>query len=237
MMSQFVDIATNATDVCFLKRYQVLQILVDIYFERVDSIKGNVTEFHWQQLTLHLAVVAVKNLIKLDMMPVVELYSDLLHIEKRDNEDVLDLRCVKANVFLFDFVGEINRGLRVNDWKMEFDRLLPLLKLLAMLGCSNALVVTMRCIANREALVRITSLLCTITSTYLLATYRPIFHINIIPNVSSNMSELHCATQTPTTSHAHILDLITHLEQQVNNIFKSSSDTYTEGTRALQVIR
>ena len=179
MMFQFVDIATNATDVCFLKRYEVLQIAVDIYFERVHSLKGGATEFHSQQLALHLVVVALKNLIRLDnvMMPVVQLYSELLHTEKRDSKHALDLRCVKANVFLFDFFGEMNQGWRVNDWKMEFDRLVPLLKLLATLGCSKALVVTIRCIVNTVALVRISNLLCKIASVYVkLATHTYISH-------------------------------------------------------------
>ena len=237
MQFKFVDIATNAGDVRFLESYPMLRIVPKIYFERVHSFKCNETEFHWQQLTLHLVVVVTKNLIRGGMLFIVELYSKLTQIEKRESEDLLDFRSMDANVFLFDFFGEIEKEWRDNKWASEFKKSATLLKLLAMLGCSKAVLVTLRCISNTTALERVRNLFLKVVTACVLEGHLSTFQTESMPDVTSIISQLHCATKGSTVSNAHILNLITHLEQQVITISESSSDGHAKAFRALQVIR
>ena len=235
---KFVNIATNATDVRFLDSYDILRIVAETYFERVQSLKHDATEFHWQQLTLHIVVVMLKNLISMGVMFVVELYSQLLEIEKRDNEHLLDFRSTKANVFLFDLFGEIEQRWRHEEWRLRFEELLPLLKLLAMFGCSKAMVVTLCCISNALVLERVSNLFLKIVTTCILEGHISTFRTDTRPNVMSTMSELQCATKTSMIiSSTYILDLIKHIEHQFNTILKSSSDTHTKATMVLQLIK
>ena len=170
-------------------------------------------------------------------MFVVELYSYLVQTKKIDNEQFLDFRSMHANVFLFDFFGEIEQGQRYNHWRFEFEKSATLLKLLAMLGCSKAVLVTLRCISNATALERVRNLFLKVVTACVLEGHLSTFQTESMPDVASIISQLHCATKGSTVSHTHILDLITHLEQQIITISESSSDGHAKAFRALQVIR
>jgi hypothetical protein len=237
MMYKFIDIPTNAMDVCFLNSYDMLWVIKETYFERVHSYKCDATEFHWQQLTLHLVVVVLKNLIRERMMFVVELYSYLVQTEKRDNEQFMDFRRMNANVFLFDFFGEIEQGQRYNHWRLEFEKSATLLKLLAMFGCSKAVVVTLRCIPNETIQERVLNLFNKVVTACILEGHVSTFDTLTTQNETSTMSKLYCASKGLRTSNTYILDLMTHLEQQVITIFESRLDTHTKASCALQVIR
>ena len=170
-------------------------------------------------------------------MFVVELYSYLMQTEKRYNEQFLDFCSMNANVFLFDFFGEIEQGHRSNHWRLEFEKSANLLKLLAMLGCSKAVVVTLRCIPNATVLERVRNLFLKVVTACVLEGHISTFHTSTTPNATSTLSELHSVTKGSTVSHTHILELVTHLEKQVITIFESSSDVHAKAIQALQVIR
>jgi hypothetical protein len=171
------------------------------------------------------------------MMYVVELYSYLVQTEKIENEQFLDFRSMNANVFLFDFFGAIEQGQRSDHWRLEFDKSATLLKLLATLGCSKAVIVTLRCIPNPTILERVCNLFLKVVTRCILEGQISTFDTLTTQSETSTMSKLYCASKGLLISHLYILDLMTHLEQQVITIFESSLDTHTKANSALQVIR
>lgn len=215
-----VDIKTHSGDVATLQLHGLNEAVL-AYFDGLTTLQLDPKEYQLQQLTVHLVAVAVSKLVCANMSFVVDLYIQLVGLETKG--EVIDFRKLNANVFLFDFFGEIKKGVTQNGWRSELNQSLPLLRLLALLQCDRAMVITLRSGCD-EQLARSVRAVLLEAATHCVIEGLAVKECRRVPEEQSIISELYLSTTFDTRQRGYAMYLLKKLESTLRGLFTLQID-------------
>ena len=230
-----MDMKTHSEDVDTLQQHGLeLNVAVVAYFDGLGMLQLDPTEYQWQQLTLHCVALAVSKLVCANMSFVVELYMQLVGLQTK--EKAIDFRKLEANAFLFYFFGEIERGFTHQGWRSELNESLPLLRLLALLRCDKAMVITLRCGCEEQLARNVRSVLLA-AATHCAIEDRSSEEYRRVPDEQTIMSELYLSLPVGTRQRGYLLYLLKELEFQLHGLFALQIDDGLKMRLILDVIQ
>ena len=228
-----MNMKTHSEDVHTLQQHGG-DVAVKAYFDGLHIPKLDPTEYKWQQLTLHCVALAVSKLVCANMSFVVELYMQLVGSETK--EKAIDFRKLEANSFLFNFFGEIERGFTHKGWRSELNESLPLLRLLALLRCDKAMVITLRCGCDEQLARNVRSILLA-AATHCSIEDPSSEEYRRVPDEQTIMSELYLSLPVGTRQPGYLLYLLKELEFQLHGLFALQIDDGLKMRLILDVIQ